>query len=78
MNQIWPNAHATEASKDEVKPWENVAFENPYVENSLKENVDFIHLEEFKRKQAVENDSVSQSAIGNLVKLPTESIAGGM
>ena len=69
--------HVTEVSCDEVKLWENAAFENAYVEKSWKEKADFTHPKEFKRKQAVEKDSVRQSAIRNLIKLPTGSVAEG-
>ena len=44
-------AHVIQVSCDEVKLWENAAFENAYVQKSLKENADFTHPKEKEIKQ---------------------------
>ena len=65
-------------SCDEVKLWKNANFENPYVEKALKQNANFEQLKKLKRKQAAEKGSASGSALVNLVKLWTESVAEGI
>ena len=36
-------AHVSEVSRDEAELCENTVFEKPYVEKSLKENVDLLN-----------------------------------